>query len=531
MPFTPFHMGPALVVKSIAHRHFSRPVFGVTQVGVDPAALAGHAVTGDLSNHAVPHTLGGATLVAGLVAGLILLLLRPAPDPPFRWWSRLLGARSGSVWRRGAPVPWRAARPSAPLGGWSHVLLDAAIHPELTPLAPFGNANPLHLPLAVARFLTVLRRPAAGLAGAAVLRLRSRRRGDDAGPGVEPQTEPGKSPDPWPTDRWPAVSVVIPARNAAATIGATLDAALAQDYPGPLEVIVGDGSDDDATARVIAARYPAVRRVPNPAGITSAGLNAAIAAARGQVIVRCDAHAVLPPGYVTRALATLRRTGAANVGGRQVPVGRTRFQRAVARAMTSPLGSGDSRYKVGGPAGSVDTVYLGVFRRDALAAVGGFDETIVHNQDYELNWRLRRAGGTVWFDPALAVRYLPRATLPALARQYFNYGRWKNVVLRRHPRSLRLRQLAPPALVLGLALSAGCAALGWLGAAAPVPLAWLGALLAGSVALGIRRRDPAAALLLPAAWATMHLSWGIGFFIPGRSPAGAVPPPPTATAG
>ena len=526
MPFTPFHMGPALVVKSIAHRHFSRPVFGVTQVGVDLEALADHAVTGDLSNHSVLHTLGGATLVAGL----ILLLLRPAPDPPFRWWS-LLGARSGSVWRRGAPVPWRAAPPSAPLGGWSHVLLDAATHPELTPLAPFGNANPLHLPLAVARFLTVLRRPAAGLAGAAVLRLRSRRRGDDAGPGVEPQTEPGKSPDPWPMDRWPAVSVVIPARNAAATIGATLDAALAQDYPGPLEVVVGDGSDDDATARVIAARYPAVRRVPNPAGITSAGLNAAIAAARGQVIVRCDAHAVLPPGYVTRAVATLRRTGAANVGGRQVPVGRTRFQRAVARAMTSPLGSGDSRYKVGGPAGSVDTVYLGVFRRDALDRVGGFDETIVHNQDYELNWRLRRAGGTVWFDPALAVRYLPRATLWALARQYFNYGRWKNVVLRRHPRSLRLRQLAPPALVLGLALSAGCAALGWLGAAAPVPLAWLGALLAGSVALGIRRRDPAAALLLPAAWATMHLSWGIGFFIPGRSPAGAVPPPPTATAG
>ena len=170
MPFTPFHMGPALVVKSIAHRHFSRPVFGVTQVGVDPAALAGHAVTGDLSNHAVPHTLGGATLVAGLVAGLILLLLRPAPDPPFRWWNRLLGARSGSVWRRGAPVPWRAARPSAPLGGWSHVLLDAATHPELTPLAPFGNANPLHLPLAVARFLTVLRRPAAGLLGVTVLR-------------------------------------------------------------------------------------------------------------------------------------------------------------------------------------------------------------------------------------------------------------------------------------------------------------------------------------------------------------------------
>ena len=114
MPFTPFHIGPALVVKSIAHRHFGRPVFGVTQVGVDPAALAGHAVTGDLSNHAVPHTLGGATLVAGLVAGLILLL-RPAPDPPFRRWS-LLGARSGSVWHRGAPCP---GGPPGPRPRWA----------------------------------------------------------------------------------------------------------------------------------------------------------------------------------------------------------------------------------------------------------------------------------------------------------------------------------------------------------------------------------------------------------------------------
>ena len=268
---------------------------------------------------------------------------------------------------------------------------------------------------------------------------------------------------------WPLVSVVIPARNAEATIGDTLDAALAQEYPGEIEIIVGDGSSgpdslaESATAELIRERYPAVRVAANPARITSAGLNRAIEVSGGGVLVRCDAHAVLPPDYVARAVAVLGRTGAAVVGGRQVPAGPGRFRRAVALAMTSPLGAGDSRYKTGGPEGPVDTVYLGVFRREALAAVGGFDETIVHNQDYELNWRLRQSGATVWFDPALAVSYRPRGSIAALARQYFNYGRWKSVVLRRHPRSLRWRQLAAPLLVLGLAVSAGLGAAGWPG--------------------------------------------------------------------
>ena len=314
-------------------------------------------------------------------------------------------------------------------------------------------------------------------------------------------------------DEWPSVSVVIPARNAEKTIADTLRGVLAQDYPGQLEVIVGDGSADDTTSRLISEGFPSVSVVPNPDGITSCGLNRAIEASNGDVIVRCDAHAVLPPTYVRRAVETMRRTGAAVVGGLQVPETKSLFGRAVGMAMTTPLGAGDSRYKIGGREGPTDMVYLGVFRASAVADVGGFDESIVHNQDYELNWRLRDRGETVWLDPQLRVSYLPRQGLKELARQYFNYGRWKSVVLRRHPRSVRWRQLAPPLLLCTLASSAFAAALGFWEVAAAVPAAYFAALLLGSAFLGARRRDRAA-LLLPVTLATMHLCWAAGFLLP-----------------
>ena len=314
---------------------------------------------------------------------------------------------------------------------------------------------------------------------------------------------------------WPIVSVVIPARDAEETICDALDGVLAQDYPGEVEIIVGDGSEGDATSGIIEKRYPWVRVVPNPDRITSSGLNRAIEESHGAVIVRCDAHATLPPGYIRRAVETMQRTGAAVVGGFQAPVADGPFQRAVGIAMTTPLGAGDSRYKIGGREGPTDMVYLGVFRARALWEIGGFDETIVHNQDYELNWRLRDQGETVWLDPRLSVSYRPRGSLKALARQYFNYGRWKSTVLRRHPRSLRWRQLAPPALVCALAASLGCAVAGFWQLALVAPTTYLGALLLGSVTVGVRRLE-ASALLLPAVLATMHLSWGLGFFLPGR---------------
>ena len=330
---------------------------------------------------------------------------------------------------------------------------------------------------------------------------------------------------------FPSVSVIIPARNAEANIAAALDSILAQDYPGPLEIIVADGSDTPATAELLRRDYPAVRIVANPRQTTPNGLNAALDAAAGPVVVRCDTHATLPPDYIRRGVKTLLATGAGVVGGRQRPVGRGGWQRAIALTLATPLGAGDARYRLGGPAGPVDNFYLGIYRRDALEAAGRFDPALTRTQDCEFNWRLRRRGEQVWFDPELTVYYHPRGSLPALARQYFDYGRWKPVSLRKHPSEIRARHLAAPLLALGLAGSGLLTMIGALWPGAPGLLLWAAAalpalyalvLLLGALAVGLRRRD-AAALLIPAVAATMHLSWGIGFFLPAtigaRTPA------------
>ncbi len=312
------------------------------------------------------------------------------------------------------------------------------------------------------------------------------------------------------------MSVVIPALNAASTLARAVQSALDQDYAGNLEVIVAVGPSRDGTTRIAESLDCLV--VENPAGTTPAALNNAIRASSGSVIVRLDAHAELPAGYVSRAVETLAHTGAANVGGVQRAVGRSWFQRSVAFAQTHPLGVGDARYRrAGGEPGPVDTVYLGVFDRAALEAVGLFEERYVRNQDYELNWRLRKSGRMVWFDPALEVTYLPRSSVPALARQYFEYGRWKRLMLSENPASLKARQLAPPLLVIGLLGSAGLAVAGFKAAAALVPGIYAFALAASAVATVVRSRDPAA-FGLPVAVATMHVSWGAGFLRGGLRP-------------
>lgn len=317
------------------------------------------------------------------------------------------------------------------------------------------------------------------------------------------RTPSGKDPD-------HRVSVIIPAANAAATVGEAIESALAQEQPAVIEVVVA--SADEATSRAVRAfDDERVIVVPNPGGKTPAGLNRALAASTGDVVVRCDAHAILPPGYVARALASLDRPNVVNVGGRQVPEGHSTFERAVGMAMVSRIGAGDARYRIGGRSGPVDTVYLGVFQRRALEAVGGFDETLDRNQDYELNWRLRRAGGVVWFDNSLAVGYRPRSNVTALWRQYFQYGRWKRLVLRRHPESRRWRQLAPPALVAGLGLSALLLPFDRRSAAV-IPLAYLTVTGAAGVTDLVRYRD-GAALTEPLALWVMHLAWGLGFIV------------------
>lgn len=319
-----------------------------------------------------------------------------------------------------------------------------------------------------------------------------------------------------PIDAAAAVSVVVPAKGAAALLEGCLAEVLPQLQQGD-EVIVAaaDGATRDAAVafadRITAAQeHPVVDVivVDNPVGTTPAGLNAAIAVAKNPVLVRIDAQSRIPQGYRDRVVELLATTGAANVGGRQHARAERGMGRAIAAAMNSRLGHGGAAYRSGDRGGAVDTVYLGAFAADAVHAVGGYDERFRTNQDAELNERLRRAGHVVWLDPTLVVGYLPRTSLRALARQFHGYGRGRAMTARRHRGSLGRRQQAAPAVVLALGVS--LVAVPWTA----VPLALVaggygalllvGTLLEGGDAV---RRLP----LTVAALAVMHLSWGIGF--------------------
>lgn len=306
--------------------------------------------------------------------------------------------------------------------------------------------------------------------------------------------------------RWPSVSVVMPVRNEAAGLRHAVESVLNQVYDGPLDVWVALAPSEDTTAGVLdelIRDHPRVHRVDNPVGTTPAGLNAAISASDGEVVVRVDGHARLPQGYVATAVATMLRTGAANVGGRQHAVGQTAFEQAVAAVTNSWVGSGGPRYRAGGAEGPVDTVYLGVFRRSAGDAVGWFDEALLRNQDYEFNLRLRESGETVWFDPYLVVDYRPRSTFRGLARQYFDYGRFKAKVLLSNPRSVRMRQLVPAAVA---PMTVICLAAVFFTRLAIAPL------LGYVAVLGFATRRAGSWHAVPVA-ATIHLAWSAGLWI------------------
>lgn len=310
---------------------------------------------------------------------------------------------------------------------------------------------------------------------------------------------------------WPAVTVIIPVLDEERHLAAAVGMVLAQDYPGPLEVVLAIGPCRDRTQQVadsLAAADPRVRSVPNPSGRTPDALNAAIAVATGDVVVRVDGHAEIASGYIRRAVQELRRVDADNVGGIMDAQGTTDFEKAVACAMRSPLGVGNARFHVGGQAGEADTVYLGVFRREMLQRVGGYDPHFSRAQDWELNHRIRQVGGRVWFTPQLRVTYRPRGTIRALASQYFNYGRWRRVVAARHEGTINARYLAPPVMVLTTA-TATVVGLRWRPALL-VPFGYLFGVTAGAVAIS-RGENARTRAWLPAVLATMHWCWGTGF--------------------
>ncbi|GAA1412701.1 hypothetical protein GCM10009639_65220 [Kitasatospora putterlickiae] len=316
----------------------------------------------------------------------------------------------------------------------------------------------------------------------------------------------------------PAVSVIMPVLNEERHLRTAVRRILEQDYPGPMEVVIALGPSTDRTAQIAAelvAEDPRVRTVENPTGRTPAGLNAAIRGSSHPVVVRVDGHGLLTPGYIVTAVRLLREMEAANVGGIMHAEGETEWENAVAVAMTSKIGVGNAAFHTGGLAGPADTVYLGVFRREVLERLGGYNEEFVRAQDWELNYRIRQDGGLVWFTPQLRVTYRPRPSVKALAKQYKDYGRWRRVVTRFHRGSVNLRYLAPPAAFLGvlLGLVLGVAVHPAFLAA---PVAYLLGILGGALVEG-RGLSLKAKALLPVAFATMHLSWGFGFITSPRS--------------
>ena len=295
----------------------------------------------------------------------------------------------------------------------------------------------------------------------------------------------------------PTVTVAIPVLNEGLHIDRCLVSIEAQSYPAISEVLVVDGGSDDDT-RDRAASHPNVRVLDNPRRMQAAALNVALKEATGEMFVRVDGHSELAPDYVERSVDALQRTGAALVGGAMVPEADGVVPRAIAVAMASRLGAGPAHFHVGVQSRWVDTVYLGAGPTATLREVGGYAEDVGVNEDAELAWRLREHGG-IWFDAAIRSTYVPRQSLGSLARQFFRYGRSRSTTLRRHPESLAVRQLAAPALVLGLAS----------------PLRRRVAVAYAAVVLGRAAAqatdDPSVAAALVAVLPTMHLAWGSGF--------------------
>ncbi|RXS68283.1 glycosyltransferase family 2 protein [Streptomyces sp. TM32] len=321
-----------------------------------------------------------------------------------------------------------------------------------------------------------------------------------------------------PQQQPPAVSVIMPVLNEERHLRNSVRHILEQEYAGEMEVVIALGPSTDRTDEIAAelvAEDPRVHTVPNPTGRTPAALNAAIKASRHPIVVRVDGHGMLSRNYIATAVRLLEETGAANVGGIMHAEGENAWEDAVAAAMTSRIGVGNAAFHTGGQAGPAETVYLGVFRREALEQQGGYNEEFIRAQDWELNFRIREAGGAIWFSPELKVQYRPRPSVKALAKQYKDYGKWRHVVARYHAGSINLRYLAPPTAVCAIAagLVAGAAVTPW---ALIVPGGYLAAIVAGSVPAG-KGLSPKARLQIPLALATMHMAWGVGFLTSPRS--------------
>lgn len=310
------------------------------------------------------------------------------------------------------------------------------------------------------------------------------------------------------------VTVVIPALDEEGSIGGCLDSVLAQDHPD-IQVVVVDGGSRDRTAQIVreyARRDPRVELVDNPRSTIPRSLNIGLAAARGRWLVRVDGHSTVPSAYV-RTLVTHLRTGRwEGVGGRKDGVGSTRAGKAIAAALASPFGVGGSRYHYADRMQPVDHVPFGAYPTSLLRELGGWDERLEANEDFELDYRIRKRGGKLLLDPGVAIAWHCRQSIGDLFRQYRRYGRAKAWVARIHPASLRLRHLGPPVLVAAM-VAAVVLAIRWQWLPAAVLLPYLVALGVATAVTARRIDDRAARPVLAPAFAAMHLGWGIGFWL------------------
>ena len=320
----------------------------------------------------------------------------------------------------------------------------------------------------------------------------------------------------------PFVTMILPIRNEARYIARCLEAVLTQDYPrGRIEVLVVDGMSDDGTREIVQKTLErfnvstfqrcSVQVIDNPSRIVPTALNRGVRQARGEIIIRVDGHAVIAPDYVRLCVHDLANGDADCVGGPIRTLGETWMARGIAIAQSSPFGVGNAAFRYAHRAQYVDTLAFGAYRREVFDRIGLFDEELARNQDDEFNYRLTRSGGKIWLDPAIRSDYFSRASLGALWKQYWEYGFWKVRVIQKHGRPASWRHLVPAAFVLAVAASV---ILGMVGESLMPVLAvaasYAAASLAASLALAFRkgwRYLP----LLPLAFATMHVAYGVGF--------------------
>lgn len=311
----------------------------------------------------------------------------------------------------------------------------------------------------------------------------------------------------------PLVTVVIPMRNEEGEIRRCLESVLANDFPKDmLEILVVDGISSDGSAAIVREyieKNSHIRLLANPKRIQSAALNIGIGEAKGEIVVRMDAHSTYDGDYISRCVALLQNTEAVNVGGVQKAIGTTYLTRAIALVTTSRYGIGDAKFRYARQQLWADTVYLGAWWKAALESVRGFDESLPVNEDYELNYRLRDAGGKILFSPSVVSSYRVRKSLFGLAKQYARYGYWKVRMLSAHPESIRWRQMVPPVLVVGLLGSVALVPLAWQ-MSVPIPSLYLLYVLMASWKMATRKRYLP---VLPLVVMTLHLSWGLGFLV------------------